>query len=289
MISQLQKSGLLLAPKSHQKHHEFPFNQSYCIFTGWCNPILDQINFWEILDRVVANPRKIARTILLSSLLFSSPVNASSEKIFNYTIYNNDDEKIGMYSYRRESLRGYDIVNSHTEIRTTFMGLTVIVKNEDSFKEKDGRIIQFTASEYKDLPLSQIRSFSVDGIYVDGTWNINTKNVQNGKVAEDKFVLKRDVRISNLSSRIPQLRKSLADSNQVFETFDPFSHKINRVSEKGVSKSKIFFQGQERILYVVENDDGDEVMQIHVFEDGVIYKVETTLGYSLLHDIEGSS
>ena len=47
----LQKSRLILHPQSHQKHHD-DNSQSYCVFTGWLNPVLDQVQFWRLMERV---------------------------------------------------------------------------------------------------------------------------------------------------------------------------------------------------------------------------------------------
>jgi hypothetical protein len=47
IIRMLHRSGLILGPEHHQKHHTPPFNTYYCITCGWLNPILARIRFWE--------------------------------------------------------------------------------------------------------------------------------------------------------------------------------------------------------------------------------------------------
>ena len=47
----LQISRLILHPGAHQKHHD-DNAQSYCVFTGWLNPLLDRIRFWRLLERL---------------------------------------------------------------------------------------------------------------------------------------------------------------------------------------------------------------------------------------------
>lgn len=47
IIRLLHRSGLILAPDHHQKHHTPPFNTYYCITCGWLNPILARTRFWE--------------------------------------------------------------------------------------------------------------------------------------------------------------------------------------------------------------------------------------------------
>ena len=46
----LQRSRLILNPVSHRKHHN-DNSKSYCVFTGWLNPVLDRVRFWRLLER----------------------------------------------------------------------------------------------------------------------------------------------------------------------------------------------------------------------------------------------
>lgn len=62
----LQKSRVLLVRHDHQRHHTPPFVKSYCITTGWLNPMLNTLRFWRVLERIVtaatgAIPRKDER------------------------------------------------------------------------------------------------------------------------------------------------------------------------------------------------------------------------------------
>ena len=47
LIRALQRSGLILGPEHHQRHHTPPFNTYYCITSGWLNPVLARTRFWE--------------------------------------------------------------------------------------------------------------------------------------------------------------------------------------------------------------------------------------------------
>jgi hypothetical protein len=47
----LQRCHLILTPKDHRQHHTRPFVHSYCITTGWMNPLLNAIGFWRHLER----------------------------------------------------------------------------------------------------------------------------------------------------------------------------------------------------------------------------------------------
>mgnify|MGYP003952126773 CR=1 FL=1 len=43
----LQKYHIILNPKSHDIHHNEPFDQSFCVTNNWANPLLNKINFWK--------------------------------------------------------------------------------------------------------------------------------------------------------------------------------------------------------------------------------------------------
>ena len=54
-IRWLQDCRLILSRTAHQRHHGRPYNASYCIATGWWNPLLDAIQFFRRLERVVTS------------------------------------------------------------------------------------------------------------------------------------------------------------------------------------------------------------------------------------------
>lgn len=37
----LQDAGVIISRRAHGQHHRSPFNEKYCIVSGWCNPLLD--------------------------------------------------------------------------------------------------------------------------------------------------------------------------------------------------------------------------------------------------------
>lgn len=51
VVRGLQRWRLILSPEAHALHHQAPFTRSYCIATGWLNPILDASGFWQGLER----------------------------------------------------------------------------------------------------------------------------------------------------------------------------------------------------------------------------------------------
>lgn len=53
VIRWCMKWGILLSPVAHRRHHKDPFDRSYCITTGWINPLLDTISFWRYLEQIV--------------------------------------------------------------------------------------------------------------------------------------------------------------------------------------------------------------------------------------------
>jgi plasmanylethanolamine desaturase len=52
-IAWLQRSRLILAPERHALHHAPPFEGHYCVTTGWCNPLLARLRFFERLEKVL--------------------------------------------------------------------------------------------------------------------------------------------------------------------------------------------------------------------------------------------
>ncbi|MFT5140441.1 MAG: hypothetical protein ACI9CB_002104 [Rhodothermales bacterium] len=50
----LQMGRLMIHPVSHQKHHA-DNTESFCVFTGWLNPVLDSIRFWRGMEHLFAN------------------------------------------------------------------------------------------------------------------------------------------------------------------------------------------------------------------------------------------
>lgn len=53
VIRLLQNVRILLVRSDHQKHHSKPFVESYCITTGWMNPLLNRIRFWRGAEKVI--------------------------------------------------------------------------------------------------------------------------------------------------------------------------------------------------------------------------------------------
>ena len=59
-VRALQRSGLILGPEHHARHHTPPFNTYYCITSGWLNPILARTRLFE---RIKEPLRKILEPI----------------------------------------------------------------------------------------------------------------------------------------------------------------------------------------------------------------------------------
>lgn len=55
IVRTLMDYHLLLSPVAHRRHHKDPFDKSYCITTGWMNPLLDAIHFWRALEHIVTS------------------------------------------------------------------------------------------------------------------------------------------------------------------------------------------------------------------------------------------
>jgi ubiquitin-conjugating enzyme E2 variant len=54
VVRWLQDRGMILSRREHSRHHCSPFARNYCIATGWCNPLLERIQFFRRLERIVA-------------------------------------------------------------------------------------------------------------------------------------------------------------------------------------------------------------------------------------------
>jgi hypothetical protein len=48
----LQNYRLILSPSHHSIHHASPYDKYFCITTGWLNPLLTQIRFFELIKKI---------------------------------------------------------------------------------------------------------------------------------------------------------------------------------------------------------------------------------------------
>lgn len=53
-ITLLQNSRLILKSDHHDLHHSRPFDSNYCITVGWLNPLLERIDFFRKLERILS-------------------------------------------------------------------------------------------------------------------------------------------------------------------------------------------------------------------------------------------
>jgi hypothetical protein len=52
-VRALQEAGIFQSPRVHGAHHRRPYLSNYCVLTDWMNPILDSIDFWRRLERII--------------------------------------------------------------------------------------------------------------------------------------------------------------------------------------------------------------------------------------------
>jgi hypothetical protein len=52
-IEVLQDVGVFQNPRHHALHHTSPNNRYYCVITNFLNPILEQIKFWDRLEKLL--------------------------------------------------------------------------------------------------------------------------------------------------------------------------------------------------------------------------------------------
>lgn len=54
IIQLLQETGLVQSAKQHSRHHRPPMTSHYCLLTDILNPILEQVNFWTAIERLMS-------------------------------------------------------------------------------------------------------------------------------------------------------------------------------------------------------------------------------------------
>jgi ubiquitin-conjugating enzyme E2 variant len=68
LVRLLQRTGLLLSPAHHQRHHLGPHDSHYCITVGWLNLPLDRLRLFDRLERLIvrttgAQPRRVLHRV----------------------------------------------------------------------------------------------------------------------------------------------------------------------------------------------------------------------------------
>jgi hypothetical protein len=53
LVRRLHAWGLILTPKRHARHHHNDHDRAYCVTSGWLNPLLDRIRFFERAGHIV--------------------------------------------------------------------------------------------------------------------------------------------------------------------------------------------------------------------------------------------
>jgi Lipid desaturase domain len=53
LVKTLQEIGIIQSPRHHSGHHRTPTDTRYCILTDWLNPVLDRIELWATLERLL--------------------------------------------------------------------------------------------------------------------------------------------------------------------------------------------------------------------------------------------
>lgn len=53
LVGYLQRSRLVLSPEAHDRHHTLPYESDYCITSGWMNPILERLNLFGGIEKLL--------------------------------------------------------------------------------------------------------------------------------------------------------------------------------------------------------------------------------------------
>ncbi|WP_168210706.1 fatty acid desaturase CarF family protein [Persicimonas caeni] len=51
VVAWMQRRGLILSPRAHDRHHTAPFETDYCITSGWLNPLLERFQLFARCER----------------------------------------------------------------------------------------------------------------------------------------------------------------------------------------------------------------------------------------------
>jgi hypothetical protein len=201
-----------------------------------------------------------------------------------YEIFTKKDEKIGNYSYSRSHHTPDSIlVESKMSIQTSFLGLRINIKSNDWFVERDSKIEEFYLESYQDIPLQSTAHFRAKGRLEGNFWNITTSDLASKKTNTQKFAANEFSKIKNLTSRIPQpIDPVKGFQSRDYLALDPSTQTVLEVKERLISQYELDFQGQKKQIYKVRNSIDEDFIIVHYFQNGVIYKVETERGYSLL-------
>jgi hypothetical protein len=54
LVTLLQRAHILQTPRHHGRHHSGEKNTHYCVVTNFLNPLLEEVSFWQRLERLVA-------------------------------------------------------------------------------------------------------------------------------------------------------------------------------------------------------------------------------------------
>ena len=60
VVGWLQRSGLILGPERHQRHHR-DYSRGFCVTSGWMNPLLDAVRFFPRVELLVRLFQRLAR------------------------------------------------------------------------------------------------------------------------------------------------------------------------------------------------------------------------------------
>lgn len=63
LVRRLHRLGLILTPERHALHHSGAHDRAYCVTSGWLNPLLDRLHFFERIEkRLAGSPPRRRRT-----------------------------------------------------------------------------------------------------------------------------------------------------------------------------------------------------------------------------------
>ena len=63
LVRWLQRAHLVLPPEAHARHHTGAHRAAYCVTGGWLNPVLDRVDFFGRLERVLRSCGRVGARV----------------------------------------------------------------------------------------------------------------------------------------------------------------------------------------------------------------------------------
>lgn len=200
---------------------------------------------------------------------------------FRYQLFDNSDRPVGRYDFTIEKEGKLWRITSDMDIDTRVFFLRIRLHDHNSFTH-DGQSFQsFTVKYFKDVPLQKTVDQNVEGRLEGKMWQITS--TQAGQSVLKTYPADAFEEIRNLVSRYIRPEAILRPGEtRSTRSLDPLTLEIGLVESLGLREESIDFQGKTRRLHVMEQKAADGDVIVKKFDNGLIYRSQTSNGYALL-------